>query len=133
MEYNNQPIILAYFKDNLFKGFYSDSIGTVTQTEPKIFHCSLGEVSKLLMNIKSRISVIEANYTNIMHNPIAYMKDWQNFEVKFFLSPEQKIGDYYPSEEITKLETAIKNYNVSISPIEVFNFTINVPTTEKTS
>ena len=123
MEYNNQPVILAYYKNTELKGFYSDDIGTITQIAPKIYE--LSDLPSIEEKIEMRCKMIRSNYENILHNPLSYMKEWNEFEIRIMSCPDY-VGLMYPIEQMNRLIKVMReNTHTEYISLEVLKFKIN--------
>lgn len=62
-------ICFAYFADNKFIGWYSDSFGTITENSPKIYTNTDSQIDTITANFKYKLSKLKEE-SNLAKNPI---------------------------------------------------------------
>lgn len=138
MEQSNQPIVFGFYVKDELKGFRADTMGTLSMTQPKIYHYSKEQVEIVLGNVRGNMNkqgtsfmkfLAGGNFTFINANKVEAVesidsaedeiRSWGEFEMRVlpFIGYD---GDWgYPEQ--WKVKAAIAELK---EPIEVHKFKI---------
>lgn len=131
---------LAYFKDNVLIGFYSDSFGTIAKDFPKIYTYSESQLDTIKTNVEYTLKKVRENITENTGDIIAKVnpvggallsaglsshhnkiKELNEFELRALPCPGYIGEDWiYPKDEIIKWKSMV----TAIVPIKILNFKV---------
>lgn len=133
----DQPIVFAYYKDDVFKGFRADTFNTISEEYPKIYNYSKEQVDIVKTNVQQGCNKVGTGFAKLLKDKMLVstsgnsvdgdelvehlsktektFQEWREFELRVlpFVSREEWYelgeGDEWKKKEIiSNLKPAIE-------------------------